>query len=133
MRDLRRHNFERTFAHQFRLAATPQQGRHVKARRVRGWGRGGRPPFRSYLRLPPKKIGLAAAKQAQREQRREEVAFERQRRRLMRARARQDRRPDENTMQKGHGQAQRPMSRWELYYWFREQGQLELFYALYPK
>jgi len=133
MRDLRRHHLERTFAHQFRKVATPQPRHHVKAHRVRGWGRGGRLPFRSYLRLPPKKIGLAAAKQAQRDRQREEVAYARKLRRLAKARAREAHRPDENTMPKGFRHESRPMTRWELYYWFRQQGRLEFFYALYPK
>jgi hypothetical protein len=133
MRDLRRHHLERTFAHQFRKAATRQRCHQVKAHRVRRWGRGGHLPFRSYLRLPSKKIGLAAAKQARRHRQREEIAYAKQLRRLAKARARQAHHPDENMMPQGFRQESRPMTRWELYYWFRQQGRLELFYTLYPK
>lgn len=80
--------------------------------------------------------GLAAAKHAEHEQRRRELTEAWQlRRSLMRdARGRANGKADENRVPGIPAKRVRPMSRWELYHWHRQNGTMELFFAMFgPK
>jgi hypothetical protein len=134
MRELRRHHLERTFVHQFRAMATPETVPSRPATRRRR-GEGGRGAiWRSFLIRPRRQPGLAAAKHAEQQQRRRELAdawrWRRQmlqdRRDAAKAKAGENRIAPTRRSMRG-----RPMTRWELYYWHRQNGTLELFYAMF--
>ena len=132
MLDLRRHNLERTFAHQFGLMATrppPPATAALHAGRGNG-ARGIR--WRPYTVRRRRKPGLAAAKHAERVERRRALTDEW----LMRRHLARDRRqigPDENRIIPPHPRRRGPMSRHELYQWHMANGTLHVFFQMFPR
>ena len=132
MLDLRRHNLERTFAHQFRLMATRQPppttealhaGRSSGARGIR-W----RPTIVRRRRKP----GPVAARHAGRAECRRSLTEEW----LMRRHLARDRRqiaPDENQIIPTHPGRRGPMSCHELYQWHMANGTLYVFFQMFGK
>ena len=89
-------------------------------------------PWRSYTLRPPRRIGLAAAKRMQREERRRVLLDEW----LMRRHLARDRRriqPDENEIVPTIPRRQGAMSKGELYHWHKVTGTLEIFFAMFPR
>ena len=130
MLDLRRHNLERTFAHQFGLMATRQPPPTIAALPAsRGTGASGI-RWRPYIMRCRRKPGLTAAKHAERVERRRALTEEW----LMRRHLARDRRqiaPDENRIIPTHPRRRGPMSRHELYQWHMANGTLHVFFQMF--
>ena len=132
MLDLRRHNLERTFAHQFGLMATRQPQTDIDAGQA-GRGSGARGiRWRPYIVRRRRKPGLAAAKHAERVERRRALTDEWLMRRHL-ARERRQIAPDENRIIPTHPRRRGPMSRHELYQWHMANGTLHVFFQMFPR
>lgn len=130
MRALRRHNLERTFAHQFLVIATPHVPPAPRRRTKRRGSGGVGMPWRPVRLLPSRRLALAAVKQAERdERRREAVAAWLDRRRITRP----ENRPAENRLMPGPMRRDGPMSLSELYQWHKRNGTLAVFFSMFPE